>query len=396
MVWQKLKKNDTDYREKHKLSYYWIISFSIIVLFYLCMFTRFTTDYGTHTNSMENMSIRPLLNPLNWISWFSEHGYPLWHICGHIIMRVWGCPANYAAGISSGLFIIISYIAVLKFLENTFRNRQVNENLLAILTFVLFIVGPVWLPWQKEYIILHNGGPNVWHNATNICGRAIGIIVFGYSLRLIEKIVDSNYEIKIPVKRYVLLSLLCLLSLIAKPSFVQSFVPAFGILLIYYLIRSRGKFKNYFGGFVAIAVVSGIKLLFQFSHYFSSNPEKAGIMTEKTGQGLIIEVPTIDTIVGLISNQGLILAFPIFMFTIMIIYKKIDKYHAMSIMMLLFLMIYVLTLKGSASGEMGWAYYIALFFVFMIGIRDYIYIFVDDKRILAHSYGGYLQLQQLY
>lgn len=44
-------KNDTDYREEHKLSYYWIVSFSIIVLFYLCMFTRFTTDYGTYTNS---------------------------------------------------------------------------------------------------------------------------------------------------------------------------------------------------------------------------------------------------------------------------------------------------------------------------------------------------------
>lgn len=373
-------------KAKHKRTYYVLIVLFSVILFYICIFTRFTTDYGTHTASMEKLSIAPLINPFNWPRFFSTHGYPLWHICGHFIMRILSCPADYAAGICSGVFLVFSYIGVLRFFDYKFIDKKVNENIIAFLTFLLFVVGPVWLPWKNEYIIFHNGGPNVWHNATNICGRAVGIFAFCYSMRLIDQIVDSKYVFQPRVSQYMGLSFLYLLSLIAKPSFAQSYVPAFGILLIYYLIKSKAMFLKQFICFIATAILPGVRLLFQLLFYFSTSSGNAGIYTEKVGEGIIIEIPAVADIVNILNMQVLILLFPMVLFVIALIKGKFDRYHAMSLMMLLFSLIYILMLKGAAAGEMGWAYYIALFFVFMVAMRDYIAFFFSNQEPIKYRY----------
>lgn len=43
----------------------------------------------------------------------------------------------------------------------------------------------------------------------------------------------------------------------------------------------------------------------------------------------------------------------------------------------------VLCLKGAATGEMGWAYYIAAFIVWAVGIRDYLKVFYSGKELSA-------------
>ena len=365
-----LKQESSDFN----ISYYFLVCLFSIILFYLGVFTRFTTDYYAHTKSMEKLSISPLLNPLNWANYFSTKGYPLWFICGKVIKRVFSCPSNYAAGICTGSFLVISYIGVLVFYNYKFE-KKANNNLIALLAFILFIVGPVWLPWQNKYIIIGNGGPNVWHNATNICGRAIGIYAFYYSMKLLDIIIDSNYEKTPKLKQWILLSLVYCLSLLAKPSFAQSFVPSFGILLIFFLVLGRKKFVIPFLCFLGTAILPLLRLAQMSFFYFGEE----GIYTNTTGEKFLIIIPSMINIIKIVKMQILIFLFPIVISTIMIFKKKINRYHILLFMMLAFSIFYVLAFKGSAMGEMGWAYYIAAFFVFLLSIHDYIYLFFFRK-----------------
>ena len=366
------------------ITYYVLVSIFCVFLFYLGVFTRFTTDYHVHTVGMAKLSISPLLNPLNWPEFFSTRGYPLWFICGKTIMRIISCPAWYAAGMCTGLFLVVSYWGVLLFLK-----YRINDNkydcLIALLAFVLFVLGPVWLPWKTKFIIVGgNGGPNVWHNATNICGRAIGIYAFYYSMKLLDIIIDSNYKENPKLKQWITLTLLYYLSLLAKPSFAQIFVPAFGFLLIFYLIKSKGKFFKSFLWFLATAILPLTRLIYMSFFYFGEE----GITTQSTGKELEIIIPTITVIIKALKQQVLLIMFPIIIFCIMVFLKKITRYHLVVFLMWFFSLVYVLAFMGSAKGEMGWCYYIAAFFVFLIAIQDFIKLFFVEKRIIKYKIGS--------
>lgn len=393
--------------------YYILVSIFVLLLFYLCILTRNTTDYSTHTNSMANLDIRSLINPISMIEYLIKNGYPLWHITGRIVMGLIKCPAEYAAGISSGIWMILSYIGSLKLLQYFFfHHSKLSEEIesinqteiynrridivLPILVFCLFIVAPVWLPWKYEFIIFHVGGINVWHNATNICGRAVGIFAFYYSMKLIDQIVESNYTYYPSVYKCIGLSIIYLLSLLAKPSFAQTFVPAFGILLIYLLIKSKFKFSKHFLLFCVLAILPIIKLCLQTVYYFGTVPGSEGIKTQSAEEGIIFLWPSISLVFDAIKKQLLVLLFPLIMFLISIYEnKKIDRYWAISFLMFAIGVFYVLSLKGAAAGEMGWALYIAAFFVFMISIRDYFGLFFSDHIFCTSKHSAMLTISTI-
>lgn len=308
--------------KKTDKSYYILVVIFSMVLFYICVLTRHTTDYETHAASMEITPLRPLLNPFNWINYFSERGYPLWHITGHFIMRILNCPADYAAGINSGCWCVLSYIGIIRFFR--YLLNDISEKRISIFAFLLFLVAPVWLPWKNEYIVLHVGGMNVWHNATNICGRAVGIYAFYFSMRLLDKIVDSDYEYLPTVRQCVLLSMQYVLSLLAKPSFAQTFAPAFGVLLLFYFIKSKGKFMRQFLAFASMAVMPGIRLLMQFLHYFGTRNGEDGLYTQMAGEGIQIIFPAGNVITDMLGKQVLVVLFPLVMIVIILLTKQIS------------------------------------------------------------------------
>ena len=258
--------------------------------------------------------------------------------------------------------------------------RDADKKKVSVFTFVLFISAPVWLPWINEHIVLGVGGTNVWHNATNICGRAVGIFAFYYAMKLVDEMVESGYMYIPSFKKGIGLSILFVLSLLAKPSFAQSFVPAFAILLLFYLIKSKGVFFREILCFGAIAILPLIKLGTQFMHYFSTAPGEEGLNTLKSGEGIVVILPQMQDVISICENQVLILFFPITMLVALIMSKRgLDRYHAITWMMVGFGLTYILTLKGAARGEMGWAYYIAAFMAYMVGIRDYVSMFYSGQ-----------------
>ena len=353
---------------------YYLLNTVFCVFLVLCgLFTNHTTDYPVHTDSMAHISF---YLP-DFFKLITGAGYPLWHITGRLIMLLLSCSPQTAAGLCTGIWLVASYLGVLYFTKGWFHQR-VNKYLIALLCFFLFFVGPIWVKWKNPSIILGCGGPNVWHNATNICGRAVGIFAFFFCMKLLDKMISSDYQYIPNWKTGIGLSAVLFFSLFAKPSFIQTFAPAFAVLLIYYLIQSKGKLLKGFGVFCAAAVLPLVYLMRQFLFYFSSSGDNVGIMTEKQGTGIEIYFMGTGMLLKSIDCQFLILMFPMILSGIMWAKGKFDRYNAVVWLMDLFSVVYIQLLHGAAGGEMGWAYYIALFFVYLVGIRDFIYLYFSD------------------
>ena len=347
-----------------------------LCLFFCGFLTRHTCDYIVHTAGVASVSFRPAL----FWALLKKSGYPLWSISAHVFMKLFFCSSDTAAGICTGFWLMVSFGGVLYFMLKWFEKSGANKYIISVLCFVLFIVGPIWIPWKNPRIIIGCGGPNVWHNATNICGRAVGIFAFFFCMAFLERIIHSDYKYIPSVKKCVLLSFLLFFSLFAKPSFLQSFGPSFALLAIYHLIKSKGKMIKQIGMLCAISVLPFLFMIRQFFFYFSTSESNPGLMTTREGSGIVFSLPPFSSFLHTVDCQILILMFPMIMTAIMYFKRKLDTYHAAVWLMDGVATFCACCLSWAAYVEMGWSVYIAYFFVYLIGIRDYISLFFTDCK----------------
>lgn len=112
-------------------------------------------------------------------------------------------------------------------------------SLLAVSLFFISMLYPptgIWLPGISfRYLGVFTANP--FHNATYMAARPFAILAFLWFARLLP----VYEEEKGSVRDYLLFSLFLLLATMTKPSFTIVLVGAAGLLMLYRLIRSRGK-----------------------------------------------------------------------------------------------------------------------------------------------------------
>lgn len=167
--------------------------------------------------------------------------YPLWHvfvkfiddICGTLL----GMPINYAVAICSG----IANLSVYLFIDHIFRERGYKYS--EVVSFLIMFVSPLYMPWFNEQLYLGQSSPNTWHSPTAIIVKPFAFAAFFLAVEICNKI---HTEEEIRREDYYLLSLVVFLSVLAKPSFFQGFVPALGLYIIIDLAMNKMKgFKQY-------------------------------------------------------------------------------------------------------------------------------------------------------
>ena len=127
----------------------------------------------------------------------------------------------------------------------------------------LSLVGPLYLPWYSESIYLDTSSPNVWHNPTHIMVRPFAVLVFWMTVciyrrwREAEGCSARTYRSRGEAALY---TALIAVSVWAKPSFLQAFVPGLGAMLLTDLVRSRGR-SFPFALKLASAYVPGVLLM---------------------------------------------------------------------------------------------------------------------------------------
>ena len=213
----------------------WVmIAISLMILFTCGFLTALVgIDYGPH----EEIALS--LTPGDPIGLFKAHPEPLWHLMTYAAVKLFHCRVEIAAGLVSGLLIVLTYIVAFAAIRRTVPGLESHE--IAGLDLVLHLVAAIYVPMFNKEPYLGQGTPNIWHNPTTIAVRPIALLVFVLTASIVIQANKEEFENSIPAGRAILTSILLILSCLAKPSFVQVYYPAIFTLMVIWLIMYKGK-----------------------------------------------------------------------------------------------------------------------------------------------------------
>lgn len=235
------------------------------------------SDFSAHMTYAVNFR-REFLKLFNSVSDFPHQIlYPLWHIPVNIAYKLSRLIFGEMLGPEYSAAIVTALVNGLVFLVTEIILASYQCRGSEFIAFGLSFVMPYVIPrWHDKIFYFGQSSPVIWHNPTNMIVKIFALIGFFLVIRIL-RIMDEK---KTPSRKdYLLLTAVVFLSVIAKPSFFQGFVPALGIYVIIHLIRTKfTAFRNYCL-LCACFVPAFFIILFQYflSFYLGENGEGIGI-----------------------------------------------------------------------------------------------------------------------
>lgn len=164
--------------------------------------------------------------------------YPLWHFAVNIGINNMRLDNIKATALVTALYNGFAYLSIL-IIWGQLKNLCIKKEKMVFWALSLLIVNPIYVPWVNPLYALGQASPNIWHNPTHIAVKGFGVICFGLLLILLKR---KEYGRK-NLSLFLLFTVMLVLSALAKPSFLQGFVPGVGIFIILRLIIERKKFN---------------------------------------------------------------------------------------------------------------------------------------------------------
>lgn len=225
-----------------------------------------------------------LLDKETFLQGLGAAPYFLWHLVTIIGYKIFGIPLEYAAGYSNALFAVFTYITVYLFVSSLYKRagREVRSSVIALISFGMCVLQPIVAGWSNVWILsVAPITPNPVTNPTYMATRGFAVLAFGLIIDIWGKQENDDYKgiffkVENGLKRYyIALSIVLLLSVMAKPTFVEMFIPAVGIVMlarwIKRIAKKDGSGKAYFKILVTtfLTAVPAIVVVFaQFLMYF--------------------------------------------------------------------------------------------------------------------------------
>jgi len=222
-----------------------------------------------------------------------EFPYPLFFVTAKIFAVIMGAPVAVAVVTalynSFGLCVAKYYMGreVKTFVnyKGLSKNKHVAIDIaVTVAVFVLFLLSHLYSPkntaffgFDYAYRCMGIYTPNPFWNATYMATRPFAIICFFEAARVLQE-----YEKDFSWKCCMPFAISLFLTTLAKPSYTLVILPLLAIILIFQLIRSKGKsFRNAFY-FCVTMIPTGLALLYQYSGVFTG----INVMGEETGIGI--------------------------------------------------------------------------------------------------------------
>jgi len=231
------------------LSFYFII-FLIVVFLTIHQLTgpNYVSDLSAHASS-----VKPFFDGSIYIP------HPLWHIFVHYMTYI-TLDVKFSAAIVTALFVMI-WICIVQKIYIFFIGKEKKNISIYSFLFIIFIIGPAYIPLFTNYIIAGTGSPNIWNNVTLFTVKPFAILTVFFTILSLEKKHISYYLIG---------AISLFISIFAKPSFVIAFLPALILLMIFKKIYSKENL-------IYIAILSLISigsLGYQFLNTFGEGKTK--------------------------------------------------------------------------------------------------------------------------
>ena len=226
---------------------------------------------------------------------FFHHGaHPLWHVLVAFVMRL-GVPVKVAAALVTAFLKTAVLWATIRLMTAYFQNKYKAAHI-AVAAFSCMVASALWLPEVNPLVYVGVGSPNPWHSPTQMAALAAMLLCVPYTAHCyaeFERLLPlKGKQAALPLRKEITLGLLLLLSLAAKPTFMQAFLPAAGIYFGVQWLRHPQNSRFFWR--VLLAVMPAILLMvLQYLYYFGIIVPSQGNMilelsTEKLGRGVLV------------------------------------------------------------------------------------------------------------
>ena len=349
----------------------WVmIAVSVMILFTCGFLTALVgIDYGPH----EQIALS--LTPGDPVGLFKAHPEPFWHLLTYGAVHLLRCRVEIAAGIVSGLLIVLTYVIAFVTIRETVAGLEAYE--IAGLDLVLHLVSAIYVPFFNKEPFLGQGTPNIWHNPTTLAVRPIALLIFVLVSSMVIQSRKEEFENSIPVGKAIATGILLILSCLAKPSFVQVFYPAIFTLMVVWLIMFRGKNLKTAIQLMLVCLPSLVVMILQFVIAFYSGNSNSGGITIAPFAVAGARTPSIAI------SMLLLLAFPILMLILTAIRGSLTWGDALAWLMLLWGTVWRLFLaeKGERMyhGNFTWGYMLAVYLVWYAAVSSYLKLYFSEQ-----------------
>ncbi len=262
------------------------------------------------------LSLRPACDISIHATWASEctltdlttfvrHGaHPLWHALVYVLL-VCGMPLAHAAALITTLSKVAE-VWLIHRLFTLYLRERVSPAAITVLSFVCAFVACLWVPWYNPTVQYGVGTPNTWHSCTQLIAMVFMLLCVPYTAYCYEHFLalsrDEGDKTVLPWREPLLLGGLLFLSLLAKPTFMQAFLPAACLFFLVQWVR-RPQNSRFFWQMIACVLPAVVFMLFQYMYYF-------GIIVPSQGD-MVLEL-SLNKFVRIGVNTLLIQAFPIY------------------------------------------------------------------------------------
>ncbi len=199
---------------------------------------------------------------------FVHHAaHPLWHALVAAVMLT-GVPLNAAAALVTALAKAAETWLLVELSARLMGARGWRATLCGLMTSVVTAVA---VPGINPGVYLGAGSPNTWHSPTQVLTMVFMLLCVPLTADIAEsfhrRLPEEGAKTNVPKRDALLLSVLLVVSLLAKPTFMQAFLPAAGLYFLILLIR-KPKNAAFFWRMVAVAAPSIVVMFLQYLYYF--------------------------------------------------------------------------------------------------------------------------------
>lgn len=339
------------------------------------------SDYKSHT-----YVFIPLYTKETWKEGWMATPYCMWHLSVMFLHYILLIPIENAAAYAGSIYTLFSYFIMYWIFRRITEAAGCKDSSArsGLLSFCMCLIQGLYFPWLDagdRYIGMFSMNPI--HNPTYICVKGFSLICFCLVCDIWGKQKDEDYRgiffrVENGLKRYyIYLTIMLFLSVMAKPTFAEMFIPAVAFLmlgeLIARLVKKDGSAPLYFRHCLitlCCAIPSLLYILLQFFAYFIWGGSYGG----KEGSVIITKwfevwhVYSHNAILSVVLG----LAFPLFMLLVN------GKYFVKSDMGRLALVGYLISfLEAALLGESGpkfdhanflWPMMSGMLFIFLISV----------------------------
>jgi len=231
-------------------------------LIYLREFTYTHADFYLHAAIADYFDFTDLHTITSRIA------YPMWHLLVRTV-KYMGASLEWAAvsvsTVVKGLSYLLVYGLMIAMTEGAYKRWK-----LALFSFALVIVTPIWIPSVNPLVYSGVGSPNVWHNPTQQLIMMVSLMVMPWLCHCwyeFERRVESGEtNIMLPWWKVIVLAVLGMGSVACKATFMQALLPAAFVMYLVELLR-RPREWRYFGQIVLAFVPAAAYFLLQYLYY---------------------------------------------------------------------------------------------------------------------------------